>query len=333
MEIINYTPPASWDDKGMDWSKPDPANIDYVMAIRGAIIEKALLTGYNVPIALFRLSPYVPLNTDILTSFRDAIYAFAANFVDIEFKDYQSDGSDFPKMHDYGTLILPPDCRICNLPPKGAPIAEYADFLIAAKNVLDNLTVVKHTKLSGTTLSRDGTHHDPPSVAETINESVKKAMEKEASKGSFTYFPQTIYNKTGTTQYNDNPGYCGYASSLALKIVMDSLPIPDAKCKIIIATFAGKVSGLVGYSSETQYNDYDKGPLNVPDGMDIRDFGEWKDKITIELGDVDFFPKYPKTPSSQWEPRMIRRGAWLGCEVKIHCLLDFGIEGGFKFQK
>ncbi len=333
MEMIDYTPPTSWDDKNMDWSKPDPAKFDYVAAIREAIIEKALLTGYNVPAALFRLSPCVPLNTDVLTAFRDAIYALAANFVDVTFKDYQTDGSDFPKMHDYGTLIEPADCRICNLPPKGSPIAAYGDFLIATKNVLDHLTVVKHTKLSGTILSRDGGNHDPPSVSETVNEAVKRAMENDASKGSFTAFPQSIWNKTGTTHYNQNPGYCGYASSRALKIVMDSPPIPDGKCKIIIATFAGKVTGNVSYSSETQYNDYDKGPLDVPDGMDIRDYGEWRDKLTIEFGDIDFFPKYPKTPSSQWEPNTIRRGAWLGCEVKIHCLLDFGIPGGFKFQK
>ncbi|MEG2075489.1 MAG: hypothetical protein RRY34_03210 [Victivallaceae bacterium] len=333
MESLTYTPPVSWDDKGMDWSSPDPANIDYVMAIREAIVEKAIITGYAVPASLFRLSPYAPLNTDVLTAIRDVIYALAANFVDMAFKDYQPDGADFPRMYDYGTLILPEDCRICELPPKGAPINVYCDFLTAAKNVLDNLTVILNTKGSGTTLSRDGANHDPPSVSETINESVKRAMGNEPSKGTFSSFPQTIWNKSGTTHYTSTPGYCGYVSSRSLKIVMDTPPIPDAKCKIIIATFAGKVTGLVGYSAKTQYNDYDKGPLDVPDGMDIRDFGEWKEKITIELGDVDFFPKYPKTPSSQWEPQQIRHGAWLGCEVKIHCLLDFGIPGGFKFQK
>lgn len=333
MEMINYTPPTSWDDKGMDWGKPDPANFDYVMAIREAIVEKALLTGYTIPATLFRLSPCAPLNTDVLTAIRDAIYALAANFVDITFKNYKSDGSDFPKMHDYGTLILPEDCRICTMPPKGSMIDAFGDFLIAAKNVLDNLTVIINTKGNGTTLSRDGNYHDPPSVSETINESISRAMTNDPVKGTFSLFPQTIHNKTGTTHYNQGPGYCGYASSRALKIVMDSPPIPNAKCKIIIATFAGKVTSNVGYSSETQYNDYDKGPLEVPDGMDIRDFGEWKEKITLDFGDVDFFPKYPKTPSSQWSPTQIRRGSWLGCEVRIHCLLDFGIPGGFKFQK
>ena len=24
MEMIQYTPPVSWDDKGMDWESPDP---------------------------------------------------------------------------------------------------------------------------------------------------------------------------------------------------------------------------------------------------------------------------------------------------------------------
>lgn len=332
MEITDYTLPTSWDDKNMDWSNPDPANIDYIMAIRQAIVERAILTGYTVPAALFRLSPYVPLNTDILTAFRDAIYALAANFVDLSFTNYQTDGSDFPKMHDYGTLILPDDCRICTLPPKGAMLEHFGAFLLAAKNVIDNLTVVKNTKLSGTTLSRDGSYHDPPSVAETISESIKKAMANDIVKGTFTTFPQIIYNKTGTTYYNDTPGYCGYAMSLALKIVMDAPPIPDAKCKIIIATFAGKVTGMVGYSNETQYNDYEKGPMDVPDGADIRDFGEWSQKLELDFGDIDYFPGNPRTPSSKFDSPSVRRGAWRGCEVKIHCLLDFGIPGGFKFQ-
>lgn len=333
MEIIDYTPPVSWDDKNMDWSNPDPANLDYVMAVRGAIVEKALLTGYNVPIALFRLSPYVPLNTDVLTTFRDTIYGLAANFVDMTFTDYKDDGSDFPKMHDYGTLILPEDCRICTLPPKGAMLEHFGEFLTAARNVLNRLTVIKNTKISGTTLSRDGTNHDPPSASGSVDEAIQKAMDREPDKGNFNTFPQTIYNRTGNTHYNQNPGYCGYASSRALKVIMDSPPIPNARCKVIVATFAGKIVGNTSHSNEIQYNDYDKGPLDVPDGVNIRDFGEWKDKLTIEFGDADFFPKYPKTPSSQWEPNQIRRGSWLGCEVKIHCLLDFGIEGGFKFQK
>lgn len=121
----------------MDWSNPDPANIDYIMAIRQAIVERAILTGYTVPAALFRLSPYVPLNTDVLTAFRDAIYSLAANFVDLSFTDYQTDGSDFPKKHDYGTLILSDDCRICTLPSKGAMLEHLGAFLLAAKNIIE----------------------------------------------------------------------------------------------------------------------------------------------------------------------------------------------------
>ena len=38
---IEYVEPKSWDDKGMDWNNPDPRRADYVMAIRGALMERA----------------------------------------------------------------------------------------------------------------------------------------------------------------------------------------------------------------------------------------------------------------------------------------------------
>ena len=47
MEMIQYTPPVSWDDKGMDWESPDPGNVDYYRAILEAVIERAILTSQN----------------------------------------------------------------------------------------------------------------------------------------------------------------------------------------------------------------------------------------------------------------------------------------------
>lgn len=333
MEIIDYTPPASWDDKGMDWSNPDPANIDYIMAIRQAIIERASVSKFPVSSSLLRLSPYVPLNTNVLSSVQHALDVMSESFVDSSFTNYQTDGSDFPKMHDYDTLIIPDDCRICTLPPKGATLEHFGSFLLSAKKIIDNFTVVKNIFFSGSVLSRDGRGEGSPSVAGTIRESIQKAIENEPGIFSFINFPQIIYNKTGTTNFNYYPSYSGHVMSQALRIVMDAPPILDSKCKIIIATFAGKVTGMVNSNAETQYNDYEKGPMDVPEGMDIRDFGEWSQKLELDFGDVDYFPGNPQTPSSKWDSPSVKRGACRGCEVKIHCLLDFGIEGGFKFQK
>ena len=38
--MIQYTPPVSWDDKGMDWESPDPGNVDYYRAILEAVTER-----------------------------------------------------------------------------------------------------------------------------------------------------------------------------------------------------------------------------------------------------------------------------------------------------
>ena len=48
MEVIDYVHPQSWDNKGMDWSDPDPRRADYMMAIRDAFLERMCATpdGY-----------------------------------------------------------------------------------------------------------------------------------------------------------------------------------------------------------------------------------------------------------------------------------------------
>ena len=55
MEVIEYETPESWEDKGMNWNTPDPANVDYVMAIRQAIMERCAALHASVDRRVFKI--------------------------------------------------------------------------------------------------------------------------------------------------------------------------------------------------------------------------------------------------------------------------------------
>ena len=87
MEMIQYTPPVSWDDKGMDWESPDPGNVDYYRAILEAVIERAILTSQNPNEVLYSIIQYRPWSIAAMNAIRDAVYRLAPNFVNMEFDD------------------------------------------------------------------------------------------------------------------------------------------------------------------------------------------------------------------------------------------------------
>lgn len=98
--MIQYTPPVSWDDKGMDWESPDPGNVDYYRAIREALVERAILVARSPDNALLDITQFRPWSVAAMNAIRDAVYRLAPNFVNMEFTDYKEDLSDFPKMWD-----------------------------------------------------------------------------------------------------------------------------------------------------------------------------------------------------------------------------------------
>ena len=101
MEMIQYTSPVSWDDKGMDWESPDPGNLDYYRAIWEAVIERASLVRQSPNEALHSMMKYRPWSVAAMNAIRESIYTLAPYFVNMEFDDYKEDLSDFPKMWSF----------------------------------------------------------------------------------------------------------------------------------------------------------------------------------------------------------------------------------------
>lgn len=80
MEIINYTPPTSWDDKGMNWDDPDPINIDYFVAIYEATKERYTsgVPPYLIPATLVKKG--TPVNFEPIARLNTWIIAIAQTY-------------------------------------------------------------------------------------------------------------------------------------------------------------------------------------------------------------------------------------------------------------
>lgn len=338
MEVIQYSPPESWSDKNMNWSEPDPANIDYVMALRCALLERATTVRLTyLPEKIWTIMPYRPLRVDAMNSLRTLLYDLIPCFVNRDFDDYKDDLSDFPKMWTIADLITT-ERNIAEYPGPGSLITPWQTWIKAMREVINKLTCIKFDAISGTTLSRSGVKHDPP-FSESINTALKEAMEGDPDKSTFSYFPQQIYAWSGNTDYwydkeKGTHGYCGYAMSRSIAISKVMRPHPTADCDLIFKYLISKPKEPVSYSSELQSSTFDSGSTGLQEGIGTL-VSHWDSAVenNIQFGDVNDIPKNSTVPSSYWgEDKTIRRSAKTGYEGSVYAIIDFGVEKGFKFQ-
>ena len=350
MEMIQYTPPVSWDDKGMDWESPDPGNMNCFAAIREALAERAILAERPLDSALFNIMRFRPWSMTSVNAIRNAVYMLAPYFVNMEFEDYREDLSDFPKMWSYGNLIESEDCRICELPGKGSFNAPaWSAWLKAVKNAINKLTAVNFTKVSGQYFSRSGSEHDPP-FSESISTALREALEGEPYSGTFSSFPQEFYSWSGNTDYyrdsDGERGYCGYAQSRSIVIKTARRPHPTAECDLIFRYKVSAPSGPVSYSSVLQKSVLDLGRSGLEAGVHtIRT--HWSANMEMDIsigGNVDDIPRNSSVPVSDYRTnydsdgnvsgysRTLGRSCKTGYEGVVYCVLDFAVENGLKFQ-
>ena len=348
MEVIEYAPPTSWSDKGMNWEKPDPANIDYAVALREAIIERAILVKRKINDALLAIMPCRPLSAAAMSALREEINMLAPSFVNQEFTDYKEDLSDFPKMWTYSDLIDAEDCRVCEHPGVGSTTDKWSEWFTFMRNVINKLTMVNFTGICGTALSRSAARHDPP-FSESISTVMREVMEGDPRKDTFYSFPQEFYAWSGNTDYKKDRdgknGYCGYAQSRSLVIQKALKPHPTAECDLIFRFKVSKPLNPVPYSQELQSSTLDLAGSGLTEGITTL-VTHWSNdmELDIRLGNVDSIPRNSTVPSSKYKSnydsdgnfsgysREIGRSAKTGYEGTAYCVLDFGVEKGFKFQ-
>ena len=337
MEIMKITLPTSWDDCSMDWNDPDPGCANYVLALREALVERAIAVNRSIGSNVFTVMPLRPWTYDIASTLRGMVYELAPYFVNIKFDDYKDDLSDFPKMWTLGELVTE-DCNIAETPGRGATSLAWKTWFKSMQTVINKLTCIQFSGITGTVLSRSGSTHDPP-FSKSINTAMENAMKNDPSRSDFSSFPQQFYAWSGNTEYRYDKdtgerGYCGYAQSRSILIKKAQKPHPTAECDLIFKYCVTKPTTPVGYSSELQHSIFSTGSTGIKEGVEtIVTHWSSNQEFDITLGNADDIPKNSTVPTTYWgNDTTIRRSSKTGYEGIVYCILDFGVKNGFKFQ-
>ena len=305
MEIIQYTPPVSWDDKGMDWESPDPGNVDYYRAVREALVERAILVARSPDSALFDITQFRPWSVAAMNAIRDAVYRLAPNFVNMEFDDYKDDLSDFPKMWDYYTLVNAEGCRICEHPGVGScNAAGWAEWLKSVKNAINKLTAVRFSGVAGTYLSRSGAEHDPP-------------FSECGYAQSRSIMIQTTLRPHPTAECDLIFRY---------KVSPPEEPVPyssELQKSILDLGSSGLEAGV--HTIRTHWSP--DMALDIALGGDVDDIPR---NASVPVS--DYRTNYDSNGNVSGYSRTLGRSCKTGYEGVAWCILDFAVENGFKFQ-
>ena len=348
MEVIEYEIPESWEDKGMNWNTPDPANADYVMAIRQALMERCAALHTSVDSRVLRISPCKTISRTAVIGIVDTIASLARNFVNLDWVEFEEDYSDFPKMWTYGDLIQERNCRLYEYAKYGSLRENGGEWLKQIRNAIDHLTVIRAKEVYGTSYSRYGTKHDPP-FGQSIGEAMQQAMDN-ANVGAFNgSFPSSVYAWSGNTHwkcpipdYEGDPednldGYCGYAQGQAYRITAARSWLTGAQFDIFAAVLAERPTGPVPYSQQLDTSIFDSGTSGLREGFNWTERVHVKNPYSFEflLGDIETIPKNGTVPSSEFDDKgsaIKRHSAKLGWVGRAWGFIDYGVDGGFKFR-
>ena len=205
MEVIEYVHPQSWDDKGMDWSDPDPRRADYMMALRDAFLERmcAPVDGYYAYESnIVRMSPWKPVSAESLRWIVNELEYLCRFYYNLDPKVYKEDFSDFPRIMRLTDIVTKEDCECFMNASSGAILEHGGEWLRKIRNAINQLHVVQCYNAWGTTLTRSGSEHDPP-----FDESIGKAMERAFAEGQpreaefKKTVPGSIYSWSGNNHW------------------------------------------------------------------------------------------------------------------------------------
>lgn len=349
MEVIGeYEIPDSWEAKGMNWNTPDPTNADYVMAIRQALLERCAALHTGADWRIYKISPWKTVSREVMKGILRTISSIARDFVNIEWEEFKEDYSDFPKRWTYRDLVMEPNCRLYEFAKYGSLVENGGEWLKQIRNAIDKLTVIRANEMFGVSLTRSGSEHDPP-FDESIGTAMQRAFDtigKSVHNGSF---PSSIYAWSGNThwkcpnpdyegdpEYNQD-GYCGYAQSQSYKFTGARSWLLGAQFDLFAAVYVTQPTGPVPYSQQLDTSVFDGGKSKFNKGLNWTEKVHVKDPYDFEfdLGDTESIPKNEVVPTSEFDSKGVaikRHSAKRGWDGKCWGFLDYGVEGGFKFQ-
>lgn len=352
MDIIN-----GWNDKGMDWDNPQPENILYYQAIYQALYQryKASNTSLNQITYTFP-EPNTICTIDYINNFAEMFRRLidSEQYVDGDYTDYvlpkeetaekPFSYSDMPKLLDFSNFT---DIE------QGAPhmllgSASRDEIIQALKTLKKNICKLRYTRFKKFGLKIQyhfsGGRHDPPSVREAIDgayENLLKSQPDYFYPGENIGAVQSNLKIGGwSTHYTTNDdGYCGYVYSYACNI--ETFFPKDLYPHIYALAYARKLAEEGELESRTNYADYisnsqfNSGSLNLKQGFNKILIGNKQEaQYKCSFGTPYQGKWYPKTPHSYFpeDGDRIRRACCNGCSLALALILDWGVEGGFKFR-
>ena len=357
---LNYIPPTSWNDKGMNWDDPDPFNIDYIAAIQRAISERKYLHGgysslpsiakkmsnkkepvlnYIDYISFVYASPQIIFDASFLNTIVMEILNLSESFYDIEASSALNRLTTVRE-----SINMSGEQLNLDYPVSGDLVLSQKNFLKNAKKWIDKLTVksihVYHLfkeKLCGW------------KWAEGFEESLQDAIDRLNDTPEKVYYPSDIYYPSDVIfAYSGSLGlgYDDYYASCAAYRYVELYNIHLAgslidKVRFLLGQYSKKVYPA-GYEdctdavfdpcgedfvdSKLVFLDqgiYDKGAnLNLT-------FGSDNIPRTARPRDPEGLIDDPNIMVPEYE---IYYRSTRGYETAFYFLGDFGIEGGFKFR-
>jgi len=130
MEIMKYTPPVSWEDKGLDWGNPDPYNIDYIAAIIEALKER-IPREYIYENAL-QYFPGRPFSLTLLKNISSWITSVDGMGQYLNIQNLPDTLSAFPQEWTMSTFLNDVGDDFVVLPPPGSSAKQASAWLKAA---------------------------------------------------------------------------------------------------------------------------------------------------------------------------------------------------------
>ncbi len=345
--LLNYQYPTSWGNEELDARK-----IDSWMKLKLAILERANALGMSLRNSLHKISPTRPPCFEWAFAIRDSIHTFCdrdsyntnnpnANnsaFYNLEYA-HKDDGSDFPHKWTWHELVNSDGCNVAKMPSRGALLSEFNEWMNCCKKALNKLTVCDNYFMTVMAFSKSASYNGYSAVRDEIgaidyDATVAKGLQKVQEKLGEQDF--TIY-KNATINSGNSATIDLYSRCTVREVVQGgttgtawnaSGAIRYIKIKNIKPFLNEANARLIIGITLTANGKFDDVGTGLKEGFSIDAYNiQDTEGEGLDIGAVE---KIPETVDDKWG-YLQSKSAGYSAKLK-RPLLDYGVEGGFKFQ-
>lgn len=311
-----YVMPQSWNDKGMDWDNPDPSNLDYLMALKLALEERAAIAGFQIGKdavnemgeAFFQIRPGTPFSHNALLVISKTIADMSRSFIDVYY-NYDSAFKSMTYLSPNRLIDLGATDLMC-VPHKSSHVDAARDLFRSAKLAL---SLMRYTTADSerTYMEMNSSIYGFWSSGKTFFEAVANA---EANFKYYKIYQNSNFNFIQVfkgVEYGAPDYFQCYIGSLAVRFG------PFSVARALRTSFAEKLALVVSY------DDFEE-DTNAFGGLASGFYMIDPETVDRTIGDVNYIAQNPSVPQ-------LRHRTYRGKNVRPVPLADFFVPGGFKF--